>query len=327
MSTDCQPHVSIVTPMHNNAEHVAECIESVLAQTYSNWDYVIVNNCCTDGSDEIARKFAKTDSRIRIIDNEKLLPAVVNHNHALRQISPKSKYTKMVFSDDWLFPHCIEQMVNLAEANASVGIVSAYGLQGVNVVWTGLSYPSNRVPGHELCHDYFLKGLYVFGTSQSVLYRSDDVRRRDPFFNEASMHPDREVCLDILRDSDLGFVHQVLTYSRVRPGSLTDKAAQLNTSIAGRLFEATKYGPEFLCPAELSEYVKRLLDEYYNYLAISLMQRKESAFWNYHKQKFAEAGFTFSYPRLVAAFVKRCLIALVNPAETLAKLKLMRPAS
>jgi hypothetical protein len=241
----------------------------------------------------------------------------------MRQISPESKYCKMVFSDDWVFPDCISEMVEVAEANPSVGIVSAYGLQGVDVVWTGLPYPSARVSGRQVCRDFFLKDLYVFGTSQSVLYRSDLVRSHDPFFNEASMHPDREVCLDLLRTCDFGFVHQVLTYSRVRAGSLTDMAAQLNTSVGGRLYETVKYGPSFLSASEYSECVSRIVDEYYNYLAVSLtLGTGDHAFWSYHKQKLAEAGFPFSYARLVAAVAKRCLRAVVNPAETLEKWKL-----
>ena len=44
------PFVSIITPTYNNAEFISECIESVRAQTYQNWEYVIVNNCSTDGT-------------------------------------------------------------------------------------------------------------------------------------------------------------------------------------------------------------------------------------------------------------------------------------
>ena len=105
MSNQSPLLVSIGTPMYNNVE---ECIESVRAQTYGHWEYVIVNNCSTDGSAEIARRFAAVDLRIRALDNQELLePAELNHNHALRQISAASKYCKMVFSDDWLFPHCL----------------------------------------------------------------------------------------------------------------------------------------------------------------------------------------------------------------------------
>jgi glycosyltransferase involved in cell wall biosynthesis len=327
MGRQSPPLVSIVGPMYNNAEYVAECIESVRAQTYEHWDYVIVNNCSTDGSGEIARHFAAVDSRIRVLDNETFLPVMGNHNYALRQISPTSKYCKMVFSDDWLFPHCLEEMVAVAEANPSVGIVGAYGLQGreLMVKWAALPYPSTRVDGREVCRSHFLEGNYVFGTPHSLLYRSDLVRSHDPFFNEANLHGDREICIDLLRNCDFGFVHQVLTYSRERSGSLTDIGRRLNTNVGGRLYDLVKYGPDFLSPREYRSCRTKLRNEYYNYLAVSLLiGGRDAEYWNLHKQKLAEAGFNVSYSRLCIAVLLRCLRAVTHPPETFKKLRLAR---
>src|SRR5580704_5209959 len=108
MNTASEPLVSIVTPVYNEAEYLAECIESVLAQTYQNWDYTIVDNCSSDGSVEVARRYAAGDRRIRIHQNKQFLSAIPNHNAALRQISLESKYCKIVFGDDWIFPNCLE---------------------------------------------------------------------------------------------------------------------------------------------------------------------------------------------------------------------------
>ncbi|MFZ1974630.1 MAG: glycosyltransferase family 2 protein, partial [Candidatus Acidiferrales bacterium] len=60
------PLVSIVTPAYNEENYLAECVESVLAQTYTNWDYTIVNNCSTDATLAIAQKYAAGDPRIRV---------------------------------------------------------------------------------------------------------------------------------------------------------------------------------------------------------------------------------------------------------------------
>ena len=67
MDRASQPLVSIVTPVYNEAEYLAECIESVLAQSYQNWEYTIVDNCSKDGSAEIARHYAGKDRRIRLV--------------------------------------------------------------------------------------------------------------------------------------------------------------------------------------------------------------------------------------------------------------------
>src|SRR6266850_7795894 len=168
-----QPLVSIVTPVYNGAEYLAECVESILAQTYQNWDYTIVNNCSTDGSLAIAQRYAARDPRIRIVSNDRLIPIIGNHNHTIRQISPDSKYCKFVFADDWLYSSCIEEMVGVAEKNPSVGLVGAYTMDGQSVLWDGPSYSAHQVSGWEVCRSRLLGGPYVFGTMTSLLVRSD----------------------------------------------------------------------------------------------------------------------------------------------------------
>jgi glycosyltransferase involved in cell wall biosynthesis len=223
------PLVSIVTPIYNEAEYLSECIESVLNQSYTNWDYTVVDNCSTDASAEIARKYAARDSRIRIVQNHSFLEVIKNHNAALQQISAESKYCKVLFGDDWMFPRCLEHMVSLAEEQPSVGIVGAYSLQGNSVMWSGLPYPSRRIPGREICRRLFLEGLYVFGSAATLLYRSDLVRRHNPFYNESNFHADSEACIVLLKDSDFGFLHEVLTFQRVRLTSLTTFSSDINT--------------------------------------------------------------------------------------------------
>src|SRR5918997_1875200 len=149
MQADGLPLVSVATPVYNGEKYLAECIESVLAQTYQNWEYVVVNNCSTDRTMEIAQVYARKETRIRIHNNQEFVSALQNHNTAFRQISPASKYCKVVHADDWLFPDCISQMVKVAETHPSVGVVGAYRLDGVRVNLAGLPYPSTVVPGRE----------------------------------------------------------------------------------------------------------------------------------------------------------------------------------
>jgi len=322
MDTRHLPLISIVTPLYNNCEYLAECIESILAQTYQNWNYTIVNNCSIDGSGEIAHRYAAKDSRIRVHENDRFLRAVCNHNVALRQISPNSKYCKIVFADDWIFPECLEHMVSIAEENPSVGIVGAYGLQGHEVMWEGLPYPSRCVSGREVCRRYFLEGMYVFGTSTSVLYRADLVRSQDPFYNEANLHADMEACVVLLKACDFGFVHQILTFKRTRLGSLGTFTEDVNTLLAGHLHSLAKHGRDFLTTEEFDRCLRRLMSEYYNFLGINLMRgRCEKKFWDYHKRKLNEAGVGFSRARLVGAMLARLTRAVLNPNETIEKLQ------
>lgn len=322
MSPTSQPLVSIVTPVYNGAEFLPECIESVLGQTYQNWDYTIVNNCSTDDTVAIARRYAEKDSRIRILENDAFLRIIPNHNHALRQLSPASKYFKIVFADDWIFPNCIEEMVSLAEKHPSVGIVGAYGLQAHEVMWAGLPYPSTVVSGREVCRRLLLDGLYVFGTPNSLLFRADLVRRHDPFFNESNLHSDMEACIVLLKNCDFGFVHQILTFKRERPESLGMLTKEINTLIAGWLHNLVAHGSDFLTSKEFESCLRRGVYEYYNFLAVSLMRgRRDAKFWEYHKRKLNEAGVGFSRLRLARATITRLCRAVLNPIETFEKLE------
>ncbi|MEJ2116072.1 MAG: glycosyltransferase family A protein, partial [Gammaproteobacteria bacterium] len=113
--TTQQPLVSVVTPVYNGEIYLSECIESVLAQTYANWEYIILNNCSTDHTPQIIQKYADADKRIKIFTNDKLLPIMDNWNAALQNISPESVYCKIVHADDKLFSECLASMVQIGE--------------------------------------------------------------------------------------------------------------------------------------------------------------------------------------------------------------------
>jgi glycosyltransferase involved in cell wall biosynthesis len=318
MNAASQPLVSIVTPVYNGAQYLSECIESVLAQTYQNWEYTILNNRSTDDSIEIARRYAARDGRIRVHDNPEFLPVIPNHNVALRQISPASKYCKMVFSDDWIFPECIERMVSIAEEYSSVGIVGAYVLQGREVICTGLPYSSSVVNGREVCRQHLLNRLYVFGSANAVLYRSDLVRKRDPFFNEANIHGDTEACFAILKNCDFGFVPQVLTFTRVRSGSLTEMSNDLQTSLAGMLQILVRHGRDYLTSEELEKRLGSHLKDYYAFLGKSLLLGHKETI-NYHRKVLVAGGVGFRWTRVVQGMLAVLCNHALNPKDTFEK--------
>ncbi|MBV9171190.1 MAG: glycosyltransferase, partial [Chloroflexi bacterium] len=90
------PLVSVVTPVYNGAEHLAECIESVLRQTYPNWEYVIVDNASSDGSADVAEHYSARDSRIRVIRAREFVDVHRSHNRALRASDARSRYCKVI---------------------------------------------------------------------------------------------------------------------------------------------------------------------------------------------------------------------------------------
>jgi glycosyltransferase involved in cell wall biosynthesis len=315
--TSSAPLVAVLIPVYNGEEYLRECIESVLAQTYSNWECVIVNNCSTDRTLEIAQEYAASDRRIRVHSNQHFAPIIQNHNIALRRASLQSKYCKVVFADDWLFPQCLMEMVKVAEAHPSAGIVGAYGLDSTEVLWSGLPYPSTFVSGRKLCRETLLGGPYVFGTPTSLLIRSDLVRAQESFYNESNLHADHEACYEVLRDSDFGFVHQVLTFSRPRPESTAVVARRLESYILGSLSALVIHGPIYLTRDEYELRLEQRMNQYYKVLAKNFLRLREKKFWEYHREKLANLGHPLSHIRLSKAVLREVLESLSRPLDAL----------
>ena len=105
--------VSIITPNWNCAKYVSETIRSVQAQTYQNWEMIIVDDCSTDGSeDEIAPLMAE-DDRIRLLKNPKNSGAAVSRNYALREA--KGRLVAFLDSDDLWAPEKLEKQLEFME--------------------------------------------------------------------------------------------------------------------------------------------------------------------------------------------------------------------
>ena len=317
-----QPLVSVITPVYNGEEFLADCIESILTQTYQNWDYTIVNNCSKDRTLEIAQSYAAKDARIRVLDCREFLPIIPNHNRAIHEISANSKYCKVVMADDLLFPDCIMKMVSLAEDHPAVGIVGAYGLygDGVHVIWRGVAYPRTVVPGREVCRMRLLGGPYIFGTPTATLIRSDFIRRNEKFYDEANLHADSTVCFQILQESDFGFVHQILAFSRTRGESNTSFAEKMNSLQLGFLTDLMQFGPLCLEQHEYQERLKIQLKEYYKVFAEGLLQFRGNSYWQFHRGWLRNLGVHFSWGKLFAGFCAVVLDGLFHPARAVESL-------
>lgn len=330
MNSESQPRVSILTPVYNGAEHLAECIESILRQTHTNWDYTIVNNCSEDESLAIAQKYAAKDPRIRVIDNERFLRIIENHNHTIRHISPESKYCKFLFADDWLYPTCIEEMVRLAEENPTVGLVGAFTMDGRAVlttspisrsaVWKGPVHPAYVVPGKEMCRAELLGnggcnvlGTTCFGTMTSLLLRSDLIRKRSVYFNEPHLHADHEACFEVLQESDFGFCQQVLSYTRQREKSTSNFAERFDVIILGKFAHLLKYGELFLKETERLRRLTIIRQEYYRALARNVLRLRSDGYWKYHKVTLKAYGYQVNSYLVAMLALRDLVVQLLRP--------------
>jgi glycosyltransferase involved in cell wall biosynthesis len=273
----------------------------VFAQSYSNWEYVIVDNCSTDQSLAVARRYAQRDRRVRIHTNQTFLKQFQNWNHALRQMAPDSDYCKVVHADDWLFPECLAQMVAVAEAHPTAGLVGAYRLEEQRVSLDGLSYPSPLTPGKVIGRRYLLEGLNVFGSPTGHLVRAKLVVQSRLFYDETILHADTDACLRLLQAHDFGFVHQVLTFTRRHNESMTAATHRWHTLRVAHLQLLLRHGRVFLTEAEWKGRLRQMLDHYDRFLGISLLEGKERAFWEFHRRQRAALGYPVRWNRVARA--------------------------
>lgn len=308
------PAVSVVTPFYNTATYLAECIRSVLGQTFDDFEYILVDNHSTDGSADIAQSFARKDPRVRVIRPPSFLNQVQNYNFALQQISQSSQYTKVVQADDWIFPNCLAEMVALGLAHPEVAIVSAYELIDKRVGGAGV-YPTTQImSGREACRLFLIGGVYMFGSPTTVLYRSDVVRQRQPFYEEGRLHEDTEVVFQVLADHQFGIVHQVLTFTRVREDSITGEAKDFAPDALDRLILVKRFGPQYLSDDEYRRALNEAESGYYGALTRNWLRRPGQKFWEYQQQGLSNAGESLNKVRLVRHFGAALAESLAPPA-------------
>ena len=308
------PLISVVTPVYNGEAHIAECIESVLAQDYTNFEFIILNNASTDGTADILETFARQDSRIRIERNDALLPIMENWNHAVSLISNKSNYCKVLHADDLLLTGALRDFATTAANFPNATLIGAYRIEGVGVSMDSIPYPQQLVPGRELARALLKNQRFrdQFGSPTSVMYRADCVRDTAEFYDPSNFHADQQVCFDLLAKGDYAFVHKALTYTRRHDGAETPQAKAMHTHALGFLKTLRRKGPLFLTAAELEEATHLRLRAYYRRLARGLAFVRNKKFRDYHMEGLRSIGLKFSPLRFAYAAFFEALIRVVG---------------
>lgn len=106
--------VSIIMPSFNTAVYISETIDSVINQTYKNWELIIVDDCSTDNTDDVVKQYLG-DERIRYIKNEINSGAAVSRNRALREA--KGRWIAFLDSDDLWEPEKLEKQIRFMTEN------------------------------------------------------------------------------------------------------------------------------------------------------------------------------------------------------------------
>jgi glycosyltransferase involved in cell wall biosynthesis len=265
-----QPFISIATPVYNGGNFIGSCIQSVIEQTYQNWEYVILDNKSTDDTLEIATSFSQKDNRIKVISNETQVSMIENFNKVLKLLSLDSTYCKIVHADDLLLPECIESMVNVGEKYPNVGLIGSYHYtngclsKGLDL----LSYPTEVVSGKELVRHYMLNmpDVYYLTPPSLLLIRSSFMRDKDLFY-EDHLATDLEASYYILSKSDYGFVHKPLVAIKCHKQQASAQIGADSLFYIGIIHAINNWGGFFLKEKDFMTIKARLWKLYYQNLA------------------------------------------------------------
>lgn len=201
--------VSIIVPMYNAEKFIGKTIESVLSQTYENWEMLIMNDVSTDNSLAIVNEFAKKNGRIKVVNTEKNMGVVKGRNYLIDLAS--GKYIAFLDADDYWHSEKLEKQVQFMEEK-NVGISCT---EYTRVRENGEKI-NEVVIKSEISYTDMLKNNYL--GCLTVMYDVEKVGKR--YFKELEKNEDYVLWLEIVKDVKTIYgLKENLAYYRVLDNS------------------------------------------------------------------------------------------------------------
>lgn len=204
------PVISVVMPAYNMERFVEQAIRSVIAQTFSDWELIVVDDCSNDGTWAILERLAAEDGRILTVRNEANVGAAMTRNRAFDLC--RGSYVALLDSDDIWYPEKLERQMELARKTDADIIYCSYGIVDQN--------------GEKICDDFIVPGSVSFDAflTRAVISCSTALLKRGIIetyrFGTKYYHEDLVFWCQILRDGHKARgVSDVLAEYRVIEGS------------------------------------------------------------------------------------------------------------
>lgn len=157
------PLVSVLMTAYNREKYIVEAIESVMDQTYQNWELIVVDDGSTDNTVAIARSFEARDGRIKVYINEKNLGDYQNRNRAASYA--KGEFLKYLDADDLMYPWCLDAMVLCMQKFPE----AAYGLIAPSHLNLYKLYPEIYKPKEAYITYFFRHPILIIGPTGSII--------------------------------------------------------------------------------------------------------------------------------------------------------------
>ncbi|MFC1784215.1 glycosyltransferase family 2 protein [Candidatus Neomarinimicrobiota bacterium] len=209
------PIISVILPVFNGEDHLAECIESILHQTYTNFEFIIVDDASTDTTPKILKKYSRQDERIKIITNLINQKQTISANIACKNAG--GKYLARMDADDIALPMRLKKQFEFLEKYPDYGLVGS---------WTDTINENGEILGQwkTASETGVLNWNLLFGTSfahSSVTMRTALVK--EVGYYQSPEAEDYDLWSRLSRVSEVANLPEVLQQKRVWGGQLALK--------------------------------------------------------------------------------------------------------
>ena len=225
---EIQPMITVGIPVYNGEQYIQKAINSVLAQSYTNFELIVSDNASTDSTEEICKEFVRNDSRIRYVKQK--INKGTDFNFSFVLSKARSKYFVWLAADDYWEPTFLEKNAIVLESDnsivGSIGLVKFYGIKNFHVKKNLVYKIKNKMKRgsndeykkyehvRPVFGDYKKKASTYLRFDQSSfvygLFRTEKLKNRMISVNQAGW--DLILILNLLKDGNLHVINKVLLH-------------------------------------------------------------------------------------------------------------------
>jgi glycosyltransferase involved in cell wall biosynthesis len=211
------PRVTVCIPTYNRSEYLTQCLASLLAQTFTDFEVIISDNCSTDGTSEVLRRFA--DPRIRYYRNTTNIGVFPNMNRCLELAT--GDYVSILHDDDLYAPRFLEREAQVLDHNPRAGFVhcAIYEIDAKGIRQRLVRvYPKDGILDGKKEFIRYLSGHNI--CCSTVMVRRSLYRKVDPF-DSSYLCADWLMWLQLALQGDVGYISEPLAAMRVHDSTLS----------------------------------------------------------------------------------------------------------
>ncbi|CAH6796935.1 putative teichuronic acid biosynthesis glycosyltransferase TuaG [Vibrio chagasii] len=207
--------ISIITPSYNSMPYILKTYQSILNQTYENWEWVVTDDCSSDGTFEALLDLSVKDSRVKVFSNQENSGAAVSRNRSISEST--GDFLAFIDSDDEWLPNKLETQIKFMESNNINFSFTAYEL--IDKDGRKLGQSVDTVASNTISYEDMLRKKSTIGCSTVMLRRSafDDLAM--PLLRTGQ---DYALWLKLLKTGHAAYsITQILTNYRILPDSIS----------------------------------------------------------------------------------------------------------